>query len=469
MPTRYADNFRRTLRVSGTLIATLAMGPILGRDASGQTPNTFPLVVTNGTPTRPVTPAEAEYQVHVKMAQVRAALPLRQDRYPKDSMLAVIAAEAERWGTRINSTDVRGMQLDPSGGVSVAASNERQARAQIARRLSAPSLLFADRAYTYLAAVRAFANPDRPAQLGMALEYLRGLDSLGRAAALQQFAARTAIVQAYYSLGQSEEVIRYGMQGIRLLPAIEYIDRTPAGMDYLMTQTVEAMTGRPDGRAMIDTVNKILLASFIAPPEMIALDSTFLKVQAYRQGRFGALVQVNKMLGNRGKPFIAKYWVNRPTRDSAEISVNDGHVHVVEILSYYCIPCLKALQGMERLHRQFPNARIMALTWTFGWWANRAVTSAEESRKLEEYFVNQAKVTFPVGIWNEARVRGEDGGSSVPGWPGPNNDNYPTVNKPMIWVIDGKGTIRRIFTGYSRDIHHELTRTIEFLLNEAKA
>jgi hypothetical protein len=109
----------------------------------------------------------------------------------------------------------------------------------------------------------------------------------------------------------------------------------------------------------------------------------------------------------------------------------------------------------------------MLVTWTTGSWANRLVTPEEEAAHLEDYFTHTAKVTIPVAIWKGNKVVNEDGGIT-PENAGPNVKHYPMFGKPMIWVLDGKGIIRRVLTGYDpREAYAQLAETIEFLQREA--
>jgi hypothetical protein len=104
------------------------------------------------------------------------------------------------------------------------------------------------------------------------------------------------------------------------------------------------------------------------------------------------------------------------------------------------------------------------LTWTFGHWGNRFVEPAAEISHLKAYFVNEVKVMHPIGIWAGRKIPHEDGGLT-PELPA-NFADYPLFGKPMLWIVDGRGIIRRVFTGFDRDIEQQMTRTVEFLLRE---
>jgi hypothetical protein len=81
--------------------------------------------------------------------------------------------------------------------------------------------------------------------------------------------------------------------------------------------------------------------------------------------------------------------------------------------------------------------------------------------------LGKAKLKIPIAMWKNARVANEEGGiSATAGW-GPNTTNYPVIGNHTIYVLDGKGTIRRVFLdGSSRESERHIARTVQFLLKE---
>lgn len=130
------------------------------------------------------------------------------------------------------------------------------------------------------------------------------------------------------------------------------------------------------------------------------------------------------------------------------------------------MPCLLGLQGLQRIQKKFPDVECVMFMATTGAWANRLAEPTVEADHLADYFLNTAKVTIPIAIWKGKKVLNEDGGMT-PGDHGPNSVNYPLIGKPVIWVLDGRGVIRRVFLGYSRDKEVQIAATIEYLRREA--
>lgn len=87
---------------------------------------------------------------------------------------------------------------------------------------------------------------------------------------------------------------------------------------------------------------------------------------------------------------------------------------------------------------------------------------------MTDYYLNNLKIPFPIAIWKAKKAENEDGGYT-PESAGPNFQNYPMVSKPVIWILDGNGTVRRTFIGYSREKEAQIARTLQFLLKEASA
>jgi len=461
------------LRLTRQLLCA-AVAMTLGAYTTAGAQLTLPQVSVAGTTasTRPVSAAEAAYHVQVEKAKLDAAISYRQAHYPVDSINSIVSETGAQWLTALRVHPIQGLQHDPASEVAVVAHEEAFAKSQIAVRLATPGLSFDDKAYTYLAAVRAFTNISVPERLPTAEAYLASLDAMGDSAAYWQFQARRVLVEAYYQLGRSRDVVRHGVRAIHLVPALSFYDRGllfpyTGGDGKLYAALVDALTGQPGGLEQIKALNTRIQAAIIPTPALIAVDSGYIARGHIYQSVFTSEMTVNGMLGMQGKPIVSGYWLNRPTRDSATLIVNDGKIRVLEVGSYTCAGCLWALQAMQRIQNQFPDIQTMMLTWTLGFWGNRVI-DPDETAQLTDYYLNDAKVTIPIAIWRGKKVIMEDGGYRSED-AGPNLKNYPMVSKPTIWVLDGKGTIRRIFVGYSRENEKDIIKVVQYLTREATA
>jgi len=427
----------------------------------------IPLAVPSSSPS--LSAAEAAFYVQAQQARTLADVSFRRA-VPIDSVNAVVASNGARWLAQLRTTTIKGIQLDPAGNVGVAATEEAYAKAQIATRLATPGLSFGDRAFTYATAVQAFASQYHPERLPDAEAYLKALDAMGDPAAMWQFQARSVLVEAYYQLGRADDVIRLGTRAIALVPVMEFIDRSVM-YDFgkeLYVATAEALAGRPNGRARIDSVNAILRRAATPAPTLAALDPWIGIRGSMNTERLTSYVATSDRLGRKGARVLRNYWLNWPGHDSAAMAMDDGRVHVLVIGNNSCAPCLAAMYGANRLQQRFPTTAFVITTSISGSWGNRLIEPKEEVAHLTDSFLNYMKLTIPIGIWAPQKVVNEDGGvtpeDNDPIW-----KDYPFAagGKPMIWIMDRTGTIRRVFPGgYSAEIEAQIARTVQFLERE---
>jgi len=430
----------------------------------------IPVIETrsSGKYSRPVLALEAAKQVDFEVAGMFAKLSIRQDHYPIDSILKEWRASAATWQTQVPKNSVRGMQIPASGTVGLQSGDDRYASEEFARRLATPNLSFEDKAFTLQTAVQAFTNQWHPERLGMAEQYMHTLDALGDSAAVWRFIAHSALANTYYVLGRSQDVARHGKTAIALLPVMPYHERYLAYLgNELYAITVDALAGMPQGRAAIESLDTAYLAGTVITPGLVAFDSTYAIIaDGNRRSAHNAIVG-NAKLGTPAAPLVAHYWVNRGSHDSTTVVMNDGKIRLIEMAHTGCGPCVKELYALQQIHEHYPAIETMLMTWTFGQWGDRVVDRDEEIAHLVQYFVTDTKITYPVGIWAGVRIPNREGGTSVQ--ENANFANYPLTGKPMLWVIDGHGIIRRMFTGYGPDMKLQIERTIDFLQHEAGA
>jgi thiol-disulfide isomerase/thioredoxin len=394
--------------------------------------------------------------------------------YPKDSLLHVAAARANQWITQLQRARVRGLQLDPYGILSVIANRDSLANQQIAARLAEPGMTLYDKAFTLQMAVSAFANADFPDRFPVAEKYLRQLDALGNDAALWRLRARTPLVRGYYRLGRSESLARVGEELFRLTEFVPCPWRSVSTYDderikLLYSMVITAFSGRPDGRAKIRALNEYLSAHAVPPAEAIAHDSNAVWTGRGHLDVLKYSLLVSERVGMPGAPIAASYWLNRgPSRDSQMVQVNDGRVRIIEIGSYGCPPCMAAVPGLGRLQQKYPGADFIFLTSTSGQWGNRPIDGKTECTRLAEHFVDKLRIRIPIGIATTVRYDTPEGLNPsrvvTDTW---DSTHYPQASKPTFYVLDGKGIIRHVLLGYSRDFEENLGDIVEFLQREA--
>jgi hypothetical protein len=435
-----------------------------------------PITTTsNGNGGRPMSAAEVEHHVWIQRTRTALAHSFRAKDYPIDSMHAADARASRELLSGLRTAGARGIQLDPSGGVGIAARDEPYSKQQIAERLATANLSLDDRAYTYMVAVQEFSNYYYPERLRDAESYLVKLDALGDAALSWRFRARIDLVDTYYRLGRSQEVLKHGLTALDMIPRMTFFDRClmfslslpGCGSGELYMATIDALTGRPGGGAQIDALNKRLTIAIKASAADVSPDTGYTERGRTYEGTLKYMIDGTARLGTYAKPIVSNFWFNRSSSDSAVIAVNDGKIRVMEIAGYNCSPCLAALQGLQRLKAEYPDIDVMMVTATTGSWGNRLVSPVEEIDFLKEYFLNNQKVTFPIAVWKAEKVLNEDGGMTAQYY-GPAFQDYPPLHKPTIWIVDGRGIIRRVILGFSRENEMQIAKTIQFLRKETK-
>jgi hypothetical protein len=235
--------------------------------------------------------------------------------------------------------------------------------------------------------------------------------------------------------------------------------------DPLYLITMEAVSGQPGGRARVEALNTVLTAAATTVPPG---DATYSGVRWAYEEKLAVYLKTGALLGKPAQPLIASYWLNRASSDSSTLLLNDGKIRLLEVSDHGCSPCIQAMHGMQRLQRRYPKIEPVFTTVTFGYWGNRFVEPDEEATLLIDFFRTTVKdVRFPIGILKRTKVRNDEGGWAPADGSAVNNEHYPSIEKPSIWLVDGKGVVRNMFSGFSRDVEEQMARSIAFLQQEA--
>jgi hypothetical protein len=234
--------------------------------------------------------------------------------------------------------------------------------------------------------------------------------------------------------------------------------------DPLYMMTMEAVSGQPGGQARVEELNAVLKAAATTVPPG---DATYSGMRGMYEEKLADYLKTGSALGTPAHALVASLWLNRATSDSGTLLVNDGKIRLLEVSDHGCAPCILAMHGMQRLQRRYPKIEPVFTTVTFGYWGNRFVEPEEEAGLIANFFRTTVKdVTFPIGILKRTKVRNDEGGWAPDGV-GVNIEHYHGITKPTIWLVDGKGVVRNVFSSYSREIEEQMARSIAFLLQEA--
>lgn len=168
------------------------------------------------------------------------------------------------------------------------------------------------------------------------------------------------------------------------------------------------------------------------------------------------------LIGTHAPTVTGKWWVNSPA-DLEAVTPGNGKVTMVEFTAHWCGPCKNSYPGIKTVARHFagkPFQGVMA-TGLYGFiGTRRPLTHEEEVAADNDYFGKEHALPFPVAI-------NENGPVEKPGDFGPMLDrSYRVGGIPQIMIIDRKGVIRQIVTGWDQGNTDRFMKYIETLLAE---
>jgi len=393
----------------------------------------------------------------------------------------LIARRAKDWAASLESSPVKGIQLDPMGVLYVAAGREGAAKQQFAARLATPDLSLPDRAYTLVLAIGAFgAKGTDTARMRIALDYMRMLDGLPASTGFEQFSGHQALADAYYLAGNNAAVITQLSKAMSFVPDIPYNRRrfdlgAPGSIGQSFVSFADVLSGQPRGRVVIDSLGKWLMEYAKVPADILAKDTK--DSLGFKLGRenTGALTSVIQMTSHFGRPapmVTANYWWNTTTpTDTSDAapgarvkSFGDGVIRITEYGHYGCTGCLLALPKLERMRKAAPPGVEMwyVSDGNGGVWGNTPCTPEEEAQHLKHYYLERKQYGMPIALFLGNRRDDPDGGSGQEG--SPTFAAYPIQGFPWFVVTDGKGVVRHISFGFDETL---LSNALKYLLAEA--
>jgi len=358
------------------------------------------------------------------------------------------------------------------GQLYVATGQDQLAQQQFATRLATPNLSIGDRAYTLLLATFAFSREARNAtRMAIALQYLAQLDALPAAAIVNRFVGHVEVARSYYLAGDGDRVLAHVDQAFALVPAMPFERRNWETIDEAFLIRANVLSGRPNGRAAIDSIGRWLSPLTQASPALIARDSAYVWLSRLATRQLKDALQQIGYLGSVVPPVIAHYWWNTETPPTPSAAapgaitkpLADGKIRVLEYGDYNCGACLAALPTMERLRRTAPsNVEIWYVSYAGDEWGATRSTPDQVAQHLKHYYLERKRYGFPIALWIGPRRPDVDGGTLIQ--PSPTFEALAIQATPTFVVTDGQGIVRHIQVGLTAPL---LEATLHYLTAEA--
>jgi hypothetical protein len=415
------------------------------------------------------TASEAIAHARYLREEIEKTVSIKRADYPSDSIRAIIAGYARRSLNDLQGKGRSGLHLNAWGELFALAEQDDSAQAQFAARLRAPNVTLTERGYTYGVAVRVFADYQRPARLPIAERYLAELRALGPRAAARLLEAEYALAFAYYNLSQYDDAARHAVSAIELLSQVPYKYRMgmyePEEDRYGVI--LDAVSHTSKDRTSIEKINTLYRAALQVPADSAALDIRFGMAAERAKGNAERMITAHAKVGMKATPLISNYWINTPDTTEHTQRLDDGKIRLLEFGSTGCAPCLWMYSAFQRIYETFPGkVEPIVVAGTNGSWANRLIEPVEESIRLKEWMLTEHKIRFPVVMYRRERIPTDYGDNIEGGDPNYTKGGYIFVGKPTTYLVDGTGTIRRVFVGYSRELEQHMFDAVRHLLAE---
>jgi len=302
--------------------------------------------------------------------------------------------------------------------------------------------------------------------------------------AVWRFWARSLLADNAYRRGDAAGVTTYMMQAYRDAAQIPFLDRRGVFYSTPFLALVDVLSGQPNGRARIDSVEHLLLS--LAVPPAKRLDPSALAAEQQMSTVWtnvaNGMIALASAIGTPAPAIAAHYGFNTPrvhdvdtaanaspsatpSRLPQQLVLNDGTIRVIEVGDFGCSGCILALPVLQQFQAKLPRGvEALYVTNTLGAWSGRFVDPAEEAVHLRWFYLQQMRLTFPIALWAGEKRPTDDGGMLPE--TSPNDAGLHVAAHPAFFLVDGHGIIRHVAASFDRDVQRRMLDVIAYLMAE---
>ena len=172
------------------------------------------------------------------------------------------------------------------------------------------------------------------------------------------------------------------------------------------------------------------------------------------------------LIGTKAAPIEGQWWLNT-TGVPSTVMPNDGKVRLIEFTAHWCAPCKNSYPGLRALAARFSGKEFegVLVTSLYGYiGAQRGLTPEQEVEADRAYYGKEHELPFKVAVNTIPKA------TATARFQQPKADeDYRVGGIPQIIIIDRRGVIRQIVTGWDQGNTKRIGDLIERLLKEPSA
>ena len=192
------------------------------------------------------------------------------------------------------------------------------------------------------------------------------------------------------------------------------------------------------------------------------LDTGEREIGAAAAERFKDFRNRYALIGTQAPMISAEWWINPDSK--GVLTPAPGKVTLVEFTAHWCGPCKNSYPGLHALSERLKGKPFTGLmvTQLYGYLGTRQNLSPEQEVAADrEYFGTEHALPFPVAINPPMKqVVGQPYAQPKP------DTDYRVGGIPQIMIIDKKGIIRQIVTGWDQGNTERFSKFIDQLISE---